>query len=260
MINTVSVMAIILDGKKLSEKILEDLKEKIKNNGKKLKLDAVLVGEDKNSKIFLRQKEKACNFVGVDFQLHRFPENISEEILEEKIKEIVSQNNNGIIIQLPLPEDIDTEKILGLIPAEKDVDALSGKEIKPAILSPVLAGILALLKEYKIDFNGKKIAVIGRGRLVGQPVVDWFKKRDIDFSDDVKKADIIISGVGKPGFVINGDMIKNGAVVVDAAGDVDQKSVAPKAGYFTPTPGGVGPMTVAMVIKNLLVLNKIMIL
>ena len=170
------------------------------------------------------------------------------------------ENNNGIIIQLPLPEDIDTEKILGLIPAEKDVDALSGKEIKPAILSPVLAGILALLKEYKIDFNGKKIAVIGRGRLVGQPVVDWFKKRDIDFSDDVKKADIIISGVGKPGFVINGDMIKNGAVVVDAAGDVDQKSVAPKAGYFTPTPGGVGPMTVAMVIKNLLVLNKIMIL
>ena len=120
----------------------------------------------------------------------------------------------------------------------------------------VLGGILALLEEYKINIRGKKVAVVGRGRLVGQPVVDWLKKRRLDVTDDIKKADIIISGVGKPSFVIKGDMVKKGAVVIDAAGDVDQKSVAKKAGYLTPTPGGVGPMTVAMLLKNLLIFNK----
>ncbi|MBI2041868.1 MAG: bifunctional 5,10-methylenetetrahydrofolate dehydrogenase/5,10-methenyltetrahydrofolate cyclohydrolase [Candidatus Nealsonbacteria bacterium] len=255
-------MAAILDGKKLAEKILESLKKKIlRTTGvrKNLKLVAVLVGNDPQSMIFLRQKEKACNFTGVDFQLYQFPENTSQEVLEEKVKEIGGQDNNGIIVQLPLPKHIDAEKILSLIPAEKDVDALSGKETKPAILSPVLAGILAILKEYRIDFNGKKIAVVGKGRLVGQPIIDWFKKHSIEVSDDIKKADIVISGVGKLGFVIKGDMIKKNAVVVDAAGDIDQKSVALKSGYFTPTPGGVGPMTVAMVIKNLLILNRVLV-
>ncbi|MDO8559168.1 MAG: bifunctional 5,10-methylenetetrahydrofolate dehydrogenase/5,10-methenyltetrahydrofolate cyclohydrolase [bacterium] len=250
-------MAIILDGKKLSEEILEDIGRKIEKSGKKLKLVAVLMGEDPQSKIFLRQKEKACNFVGVDFQLFQFPEDISQEVLEEKIKEIGDQDNNGIIIQLPLPKHIDTEKILDLIPAEKDVDALSGKEISPTILSPVLAGILELFKEYKIKIDGKKVAVVGRGRLVGKPVADWLEKHGADIIEDTKEADILISGVGKPGFVIKGDAIKKGAIVVDAAGDVDQKSVAKKAGYLTPTPGGVGPMTVAMLLKNLLILNSV---
>ena len=248
------IMAIILDGKKLSERILEDLRVKIKKSSKKLKLAAVLVGSDKNSFIFLRQKERACKKVGVDFQLYQFPENISQEELAEEVKKI-SRNKlcHGIIIQLPLPKHIDAEKILSLIHPQKDIDALSGRAL---VLSPVLGGILALLEEYKINIRGKKVAVVGRGRLVGQPVVDWLKKRRLDVTDDIKKADIIISGVGKPSFVIKGDMVKKGAVVIDAAGDVDQKSVAKKAGYLTPTPGGVGPMTVAMLLKNLLIFNK----
>ncbi len=247
-------MAIILDGKKLSEKILEDLRKKIKKSGKKLKLAAVLVGEDKNSKIFLRQKEKACKKVGVEFELYQFSENITQEDLEKKVKEISRQKNHGIIIQLPLPQHIDVQKILDLIPPEKDVDALSGK---PFVLSPVLEGVLELLKEYKIDLKGKKVGVIGRGRLVGKPVAAWLLKQGIKVLENVEGADVIISGVGKPGFVINGNMIKEGAVVIDAAGDIDFDSAVKKASYITPTLGGVGPMTVAMVIKNLVILNNV---
>ena len=252
-------MAIILDGKKLSEKILENLKRDILRTPdvrKKLRLVAILVGNDSQSNIFLRQKEKACRFVGVGFRLFKFPENISQKELAQKVKEIGKKENQGIIIQLPLPKHIDAEKILSLIPAEKDVDALSGKKIKAGILSPVLAGILSLLKEYKISFKNKKVAVVGRGRLVGQPVMEWLKKHRVEIVDDTKKADIVISGVGKPGFAIKGDMIKKGAIVIDAAGDVDFKTVAPKAGFITPVPGGLGPMTVAKVIENLIILSQ----
>lgn len=248
-------MAIILDGKKLSERILSELGQKIKNSGKKLKLAAILVGEDKNSMIFLRQKKKACEFAGVVYQFYQFSGDITQEDLEDEIKKIASKENHGIIIQLPLPKHINTGKVLSLIPAKKDVDVLSGKKLEPAILSPVVAGILALLEEYKINFHGKNVAVVGRGRLVGQPVVDWLKKQRVEISDDTKKADILISGAGKPK-LIKGDMIKKGAVVVDAAGDIDFKTVEPRASYITPIPGGVGPMTVAMVIKNLVILNR----
>ncbi|MDO8669705.1 MAG: bifunctional 5,10-methylenetetrahydrofolate dehydrogenase/5,10-methenyltetrahydrofolate cyclohydrolase, partial [Candidatus Buchananbacteria bacterium] len=218
-------------------------------------LAAILVGEDKNSMIFLRQKKKACEFAGVVYQFFQFSGDISQESLEAEIKKIVRGTNHGIIIQLPLPRHINAQNILDLIPPEKDVDVLSGKKIKPTILSPVLAGILALLKEYKINFHGKKVAVVGRGRLVGQPVINWLKKQRIEISDDIKRADILISGAGKPK-LIKGDMIKKGTVVVDAAGDVDFKTVEPKASYITPIPGGVGPMTVVMVIKNLMILNE----
>jgi len=242
-------MAIILDGKKLSERILEELKRDILRRPglrKKLKMAVVLVGEEPNSLIFLRQKEKACKKIGVDFQLFKFSENIGQSELAQKVEEISKEENNGIIVQLPLPKHIDTEKILSLIPAKKDVDR------RP--ISPVLAGILALMREYKISFQDKKVAVAGRGRLVGQPVMKWLKKQGIEVVDDTRKADIVISGVGKPGFVIKGDTIKKSAVVIDAAGDVDFQSVFPKASYVTPTPGGLGPMTVAMVLKNLILL------
>src|SRR3989344_64675 len=140
-------MAIILDGKKLSERILEDLRVKIKKSGKRLTLAAVLVGDDSQSKIFLRQKEKACRKVGVDFQLYQFPVNISQEELTEEVKRISHELScRGMIIQLPLPRHIDVEKILGLIPPKKDIDALSGRAL---VLSPVLEGILALLEEYQ---------------------------------------------------------------------------------------------------------------
>lgn len=261
-------MAIILDGKKLSQKILEEVKKKIA--GRKLKMAAILVGDDENSKIFLRQKEKACKFVGVEFRLYKFLKDISQDELAERVREIAKEDNQGIIIQLPLParigyaksvaggpKHIDTQEILNLIPPEKDIDALSEKSENSPILSPVLYGILKLFKQYKINFKNKKIVVVGRGILVGRPIIKWLEKQHIDISDDIKKADVIISGVGKPGFTITGDMVKKGAVVVDAAGDVDFKTVAPKAGFITPVPGGVGPMTVACLIDNLVSMAKI---
>jgi len=261
------VMAIILDGKKLSERILEDLREKVKKSGKKLILAAVLVGDDLQSKIFLRQKEKACQKVGISFKLYRFPKNISQKKLIQEVKKLCRYKlYHGVVIQLPLPGHIDTEKILNLIPAEKDVDVLSGQKPKAGVLPPVLAGILELFKEYKIKIKGKNVVVVGYGKLVGKPIADWMKKQGIRvfivdkntpyISRLTKKADILISGVGKPN-LITGDMIKKGAIVVDAAGDVAQKSVASKAGYLTPVPGGVGPLTVAMVIKNLITLNTV---
>ena len=237
-----------------------------KRGGKELKLAAVLVGEDKNSKIFLRQKEKACKFVGVGFQLYQFPQNISQNDLTKKVKNIVSQKNHGIIIQLPLPKHINTTKILNLVPAKKDVDLLSEKSFGSKILPPVLAGILEFFKAYKIEFKGKNAVVAGRGKLVGGPVADWMKKHGVkvfvidkktpNIAKITKKADILISGIGQPG-LIKGSMVKNGVVVIDAAGDVDFKSVAKKAGYLTPVPGGIGPVTVAMLLKNLVILNTI---
>lgn len=258
-------MATILDGKKLSEKILEDLRIKIKKSGKKLKLAAILVGEDKDSKIFLRQKERACQKVGIDFQLFKFSASIGQEVLEKEVGKIARQENQGIIIQLPLPGHIKTQEVLNLIPAEKDVDALSGKILPEKILAPVLGGVLELFKEYEINIKGKNVVVVGRGLLVGKPVSEWMKKNGVrvsvidkktrNISEITKKADILISGVGKQK-LIKGDMIKEGTAVVDVAGDVDFKTVEPRASYIAPIPGGVGPMTVVTVIKNLIILNK----
>jgi methylenetetrahydrofolate dehydrogenase (NADP+)/methenyltetrahydrofolate cyclohydrolase len=258
-------MAIILDGKKLSEKILGDLKEKIKKSGKRLKLAAVLVGENRNSKIFLRQKEKACERVGINFKLYKFEEGISQESLMDEVDRICQDpENHGIIIQLPLPENINTQEILNLIPPKKDVDALSDRTSDILVLSPVLEGILELFREYNIEIKDKYIVVVGKGRLVGRPIISWLKEQGEKFtvidkstpniSRFTKEADILISGAGQSG-LIKGNMVKRGVVVVDAAGDVDFESCAPKASYITPVPGGLGPMTVAEVIKNLVILN-----
>lgn len=260
-------MATILDGKKLSEKILNNLKKEVRKSGKRLKLTAILVGENPASQIFLRQKEKACKIIGVDFKLYQFPESVGNEELIKQVRLIAGNSQNqGIIIQLPLPKKFNTQEVLNSIPPEKDVDVLSEKSKNPPILAPVLSGILDLFKEYKIDFKGKKTVIVGRGRLVGKPVSDWLEKQGVQFSildettPDIsrftRQADILISGTGHPN-LIKGDIVKEGAIIVDAAHDVDFKSCSPKASYITPVPGGVGPMTVAEVIKNLSILNEI---
>jgi len=234
---------IILDGKKLSEKILKNLKREIKKKRLKLKLAVILVGRDPVSTIFVRQKQKACEKVGIDFELFEFPSRISAAKLKKEIRKIVEDpNNSGIVIQLPLPKNLHTEEILNLIPKEKDAE----------ISSPVVCAVRRLLKEYKISLKNKNIVLVGRGRLVGQPVANWLRKQKIKFSDidKIKKADIVISGVGKPN-LIKGGMIKKGVVVIDVGGDVDFKSVSKKASYITPVPGGVGPMTVACLLRNL---------
>lgn len=233
----------LLDGKKLSQKILNDLKKEVKKNKLKLKLAIVLVGNNPDSKKFIRQKRKACQFIGIDFKLFKFPTQIQETELLEKIKVIIKEDSvSGIVIQLPLSKKLNTEKILKSIPQEKDAE----------IISPVVCAISRILKEYKISLRNKEIVLIGKGKLVGQPVAAWLIKQDLKFSDlrKIKQADIIISGIGKLNF-IKGKMIKRGAVIIDVGEDVDFETVSKKAGYITPTPGGIGPMTVACLLKNL---------
>lgn len=260
---------IILDGKKLAEKILANLKTR----RKELKLAVILVGEDSSSQIFIKQKEKACEKVGIDFELFKFPTEIGSLLLKEEIKKIVDDPaNSGVIIQLPLPKKFNAEEFLNLIPPEKDVDVLSKKSFKKfargesLIFPPTVGAISNLFKKYGIKVKGKNIMVIGAGRLVGKPLVAWLKLQKAEFSvldDSVKnissytnKADILISGAGKPN-LIKGDMVKDGVVVVDFANDVDFRSVSKKASYITPVPGGIGPVTVACLLENLVKLNRV---
>lgn len=270
----------ILDGKKLAEKILGDLKKKIEENKLKLRLVVIQVGDNPVSVIFINQKLIACEKTGISFKLFKFPAKINVLELKREIGQIVKNPaNSGIIIQLPLPEKFLPEDLLNLIPEEKDIDVLSEESLGKfyqgtlKILPPTVEGILHLLRNYKIEPKGKNVVIVGAGRLVGFPLAIQLLKekatvsvlnewtRDTPFF--TKKADILVSGVGWPN-LIKGNMVKEGVIVIDAGtsvkktkliGDVDFKSVSKKASYITPVPGGVGPMTVACLLENLLKLN-----
>ncbi len=265
-------MAKILDGKKLSEDILSNLKKEIKTRQLKLKLAVVLVGKDLASRIYVRKKELACKKIGVDFKLYRFDSRIRIDRLKKEVKRMAEdQKNSGIVIQLPLPKNMDTAKILNIIPEKKDVDVLSENSFekfakgKSLIFPPTVGAVSYLLKDYKIRLKGKYIVIVGAGRLVGKPLAAWLNLQGANFSmldkntEDIsaftKKADILVSGVGKAS-LIKGDIVQKGAVVIDAGGDIDFKSVSKKASYITPVPGGVGPLTVACLLENLIKLNR----
>ena len=271
----------ILDGKKLSDKILNNLKKKIESHQMKLRLAVIQIGRNYISEVFISQKKKVAEKIGIGFKLYQFDKKIEKDRLKKKIKEIIKDPlNSGIIIQLPLPKQFLADDFLNLIPEEKDVDILSEKSLgkfyqgKLKILPPIVKGILSLLKNYKIKLKGKNVVIVGTGRLIGLPlnlqllkekatllVLNEFTKNISFFTN---KADILISGVGKPN-LIKSNMIKKGAVVIDAGisqrngkviGDVDFKEVSKKASYITPVPGGVGPMTVVSLLENLVELNK----
>ena len=289
---------ILLDGKKLSEKILENLKKEIKNRHLKLRLAVIQVGDNPVSQIFINQKKKACEKTDINFYLSNLPAKINVSELKKEIEKIVqNQANSGVIIQLPLPasptrlaeasakraggpKKFIPEEFLNIIPEEKDIDVLSEKSLGKfyqgilKILPPTVNGILQLLKKYKIGLKGKNVVIIGAGRLVGFPLATQLLKEKAtlsvlnEFTKDapsfIKKADILISGVGKPK-LIKGNMVKNGVVAIDAGtsmqngrlmGDIDFESVSKKASYITPVPGGVGPLTVACLLENLVKLNK----
>ncbi len=271
----------IINGKKLAEKILADLKKEIEKRRLKLKLAVVLVGDNPVSQIFINQKEKACKKIGVGFKLYQFDKKISAQELKKEVENIAKMpSNSGIVIQLPLPLSIDVQEILNAVPLEKDIDVLSERSLGKfsqktlPILPPTVRGISFLLKKYRIKIKGKNIVIVGAGRLVGYPLAIWFLQERAtvsvlnEFTKDTisftQKADILVSGVGKPN-LIKGDMVKKGVVVIDAGvsmveqklvGDVDFKSVSKKASYITPVPGGVGPMTVACLLENLVKLKK----
>lgn len=269
-------MTIILDGKKLRDKIFENLKQKLNNMSEKPTLAVILVGENPASQIYVRNKKKTAENLGINSIVINYPADISEKILLDKIQELNNDNKiTAILVQLPLPKHIDKFKIIDAIAPEKDVDGLtpynSGKLFsgeEPYVYPCTPKGILLLLDEYNIELEGKHVVVIGRSNLVGKPVAQMLLNRNAtvtmchshtkNLSDITKTADIIVSAVGKN--IIGEKMLKSDCVVVDVGifkdvngkicGDVDFTSASKIAAYISPVPGGVGPMTIASLMLN----------
>ncbi len=270
-------MTVILDGQKLSKKILTTLTKKIEASNLRLGLAVIAIGKNKVSEVYLKQKRLACQNIGIGFKLYRFPKNISQKKLEEKIKQISKiKGNSGIVIQLPLPfSPLVASRFFNLIPLKKDIDCLGQTNFSRFCrgnkknMPPVVSAISKFFKKYKIQVKDKNVVVIGAGRLVGLPVSFWLAnngakitivdKSTKNIKVPIKKADIIISGTGQAN-LIKGSMIKRGAVVVDVgtstdkgrvSGDVEKNSVLKKASFLAPVPGGVGPLTIACLLENL---------
>ena len=286
---------IILDGKKTSNDIKAEIaisvKEIVANGSRPPHLAAVIVGNDGASLTYVGSKVRACKRVGFESTLIKLPETISENELLEKVNELNNDENiDGYIVQLPLPKHIDSQKILMAVDADKDVDGFHptnfGKMALslPTFISATPFGIMELLKRYDVETSGKHTVVIGRSDIVGRPIsilmsqksnpgnstVTLAHSRTKNIEELTKQADIIISALGVPNFV-NEDMVKDGAVIVDVGitrvadnsakgykivGDVDYENVSKKSSYITPVPGGVGPMTIAMLLKNTLLAYK----
>lgn len=268
---------VLFDGKKLAERLLDDLKNEIAKKRKKLRLGVIVIGDDPVIQNFIQQKKKMAESVGIDVRIYPFDDTITTNELRKQISAIThEEKNTGVIIQLPLPPHINKQYILNAIPAEKDVDVLSARAIgnfvvgKSILVPPVVGAVRALFEKYEIGYHDKRVVVAGAGNLVGRPLAWWLLQEDVSFSiitveekhpeQSLQSADIIISGIGIPGF-ITGDMIKEGAVIIDAGtsesagkvvGDVDTDSVGQKPSYLAPVPGGVGPLTIVMLFQNLL--------
>ncbi len=271
----------IIDGKKLAQEIIRELKEEREKIPKKIRLAVVLVGNNPASLSFIKQKEKVAQEIGIDMRIYQYVDSIKTKELRKKVGEICRVTfNRGVIVQLPLSPSIKTQVVLNAILPQKDPDVLSERNLgtfytgRLEILPPVLASIKFLLEKYQIEIEGKKVLIIGRGRLVGKPAGLWFinqratvtiaNSKTKDLEKFISKADIIVSSAGKPG-LITGDLIKKGAVIFDAAvvsengklkGDCDFNSVKDKAGLITPISGGIGPLCVTFLFKNLLELTK----
>lgn len=267
----------ILDGKMVRDKILDELKLKIEQENLSIKLAIILVGNNEASKIYIKNKEKACNYVGIDVEKYILPEDTEEQTLLELIKKLNADINiTGIILQSPVPEYIDYDKCSNLIDAKKDVDGFTRDNIynlylgKDTILPCTVKGIIKLLEYYKIPISGSNVVIVGRGNIVGHPLslalenlnatVTLAHSKTKNLGDVTKNADILISATGVKHLTTK-DMVKKGATVIDVGvtrenghiyGDVDFDSVSDVAGFITPNPGGVGPMTVAMIIDNLI--------
>ena len=286
-------MAEILDGLSVSQKIKQEIKKevtKIVQSGKKAPhLAAILVGENGASKAYVNSKVKDCKEVGFTSSLLKFPDTICENELLEEIKKLnENEEIDGFIVQLPLPKGIDQEKIIMAIDPKKDVDGFHPENFgkmaleMDSLLPATPFGIMQLLERYSIDTKGKKCVVIGRSRIVGRPMSILMSAKGTDatvtlihshtpnIEEYTQKADIVIVALGIPNY-LKGDMIKEGAVVIDVGitrvnddsergyhlvGDVDFEACEKKASFITPVPGGVGPMTRAMLMKNTLLAYK----
>ena len=268
----------VVDGKKIAEDIKCELKRDVELLSHTPVLALVVAGEDPVIEKFIGIKKRFAKSIGVHIKEHRFSETIGTDVLLGKVEELaLDESISGIIVQLPLPKHIEIDTILGAIPASKDVDVISKEGVAlfesggSYILPPVVGAFAEIIKREKIEVKDKNVVVIGRGSLVGRPAALWFKtkganvkildKTVVDITLEVQKADILISGAGCPGLV-KPKMLKDGVVLLDAgtseasgrlAGDADP-FCAEKCSVFTPVPGGIGPITVAVLFRNLFIL------
>ena len=269
----------VIDGKKISQEIKDELREKaarMREQGIERTLAVIQVGADPASSVYVRNKKKACEYVGIRSLSYELPEETGEEELLGSIREVNEREDvNGILVQLPLPSHIDEERVLLAISPEKDVDGFHPVNVgnlsigRPGYVSCTPAGVIQLLKRSGISIQGKECVVLGRSNIVGKPMamlllrengtVTVCHSRTENLREITRRADILVAAVGKPGMV-DETYVKDGAVVIDVGihrnednklcGDVDFESVAPKTSYITPVPGGVGPMTIAMLMAN----------
>ncbi len=279
-------MAKIIDGKQVSANVKEQVRQEtealFQKYGKKPGLAVVIVGNDPASRVYVNNKKKACETVGFQSFEYALPEDTSQEELLELVETLNADKNvNGILVQLPVPKQIDDKAIINAISAEKDVDAFHPENVgrimigEYAFLPCTPAGVMELIDSTGTEISGKRCVVIGRSNIVGKPMamlllhrsgtVTICHSRTQNLAEITREADILVAAVGKANFV-TGDMIKEGAVVIDVGmnrlengklcGDVNFAEAEQKASYITPVPGGVGPMTIAMLMKNTLTAFK----
>ena len=277
-------MATIMDGKVLSKKIREQVKEEVDRLKQKNifpKLAVIMVGEDPASKVYVRNKSKACSDTGIEYEEFLLSENTSMDELLKVIKELNERKDiHGILLQSPIPKQLDIYTAFETIDFRKDVDGFHPVNIgrltlkRQTFISCTPHGVMKLLEEYNINLKGVNVVILGRSNIVGKPLAQCLLNEDAtvtichsktkNIEEITKNADIVISAIGKPKFV-TADMIKEGAVVIDVGinrleaglvGDVDFEEVSKKASYITPVPGGVGPMTIAMLLHNVVIAAK----
>lgn len=277
-------MAEIIDGKIVSAAVKQRVAQEVKQLNKKgisVGLAVILVGDDAASQIYVSNKEKACDALGIISRKYVLPASTTEEELLELIDTLNNDNEiNGILCQLPLPRGLNEKAVINAISSEKDVDAFHPVNVGKIMIGDydfvpcTPAGVMEMLAYYNIDASGKECVVIGRSNIVGKPMgmlllhkngtVTVCHSKTKDLSEVTRRADILVAAVGKANFVTS-DMVKSGAVVIDVGmnrangklcGDVDFNAVKEKASYITPVPGGVGPMTIAMLMQNTLTAAK----
>ena len=271
----------ILDGKKLSNEIIEELKvrcDELKEKGIKPKFAVIMVGNDKASQIYVKNKRKACERIGIECVECFLDENIQQKELIDKIKELNSDNTiHGILLQSQIPKHLNINEAFETISPKKDVDGFNPTNVgklclnQNTFVSCTPFGIIKLLDKYGIDLAGKKVTIIGRSNIVGKPLIQCFLNKNAtvtichsktdDIKEHTKDADIVVVAIGKPKF-LKENMVKKNSVIIDVGinrddngkiiGDVDFENVSKKSSYITPVPGGVGPMTIAMLMNNVI--------
>ena len=269
-------MSIRIDGKQISQQIKDELKEKVKNENLDITLAVIQVGNDPASTVYVGNKKKACEYIGIRSLAYELPEETPEAELLELIEQLNKREDvNGILVQLPLPAHMNEDKVIQTISPKKDVDGFHPQSVgalsigQPGFVSCTPAGIIQLLKRSGVEMDGKECVIVGRSNIVGKPMALLMLRENAtvtichshtkDLKEVTKRADILIVAIGKPKFITK-EYVKEGAVVIDVGihrgveqklcGDVDYEDVAPITHAITPVPGGVGPMTIAMLMNN----------